>query len=135
LKSRSTTGGLVYSTESGRMCPVCRKPIAQCECKRGQGAWIAGQARNDSPGRKDGPADGVVRVSRETKGRGGKAVTIIRGLALDAASLLKLAQQLKAACGSGGTVNDGTIEVQGDHCDKVMALLKAQGHTVKRAGG
>jgi translation initiation factor 1 len=135
MKPRSATGGLVYSTESGRMCPVCRRPIAQCECKRGQGAWIAGQARNDSPGRKDGPADGVVRVSRETKGRGGKAVTIVRGLALDAAALVKLAQQLKATCGSGGTVKDGAIEVQGDHCDKVIALLQAQGHTVKRAGG
>jgi translation initiation factor 1 len=135
MKSRGATGGLVYSTESGRMCPVCRKAIAQCACKRGEGAWIAGQARNDNPGRKDGPADGIVRVSRETKGRGGKAVTIVRGLALDAASLAKLAQQLKAACGSGGTVKDGAIEVQGDHCDKVIALLQAQGHTVKRAGG
>jgi translation initiation factor 1 len=128
MKPRSATGGLVYSTESGRMCPVCRKPIAQCGCKSGQGTWIAGQARNDK-------LDGIVRVSRETKGRGGKAVTIVRGLALDAASLVKLAQQLKAACGSGGTVKDGAIEVQGDHCDKVIALLQAQGHTVKRAGG
>jgi translation initiation factor 1 len=135
MKSRSATGGLVYSTESGRMCPGCRKPIAECVCKSGQGTWIAGQARNDSPGRKDGPADGVVRVSRETKGRGGKSVTIVRGLALDAAALVKLAQQLKAACGSGGTVKEGAIEVQGDHCDKVIALLKAQGRTVKRAGG
>jgi translation initiation factor 1 len=126
---RSATGGLVYSTDSGRMCPECRKPIAQCACKRGQGEWIAGQAGNDSA------RDGVVRVSRETKGRGGKAVTVVRGLAVDAASLVKLAQQLKAACGSGGTVKDGAIEVQGDHCDKVIALLKAQGHTVKRAGG
>jgi translation initiation factor 1 len=126
---RSATSGLVYSTDSGRMCPECRKPIAQCACKRGQGEWIAGQARNDSA------RDGVVRVSRETKGRGGKAVTVVRGLALDAASLVKLAQQLKAACGSGGTVKDGAIEVQGDHCDKVIALLEAQGHTVKRAGG
>jgi translation initiation factor 1 len=62
-------------------------------------------------------------------------VTIVRGLALDAAALVKLAQQLKAACGSGGTVKEGAIEVQGDHCDKVIALLKAQGRTVKRAGG
>lgn len=120
MKSRSATGGLVYSTELGRTCPVCRKAIAQCVCKRGEG---------------DKPADGIVRVSRETKGRGGKAVTVVRGLSLDAAALVKLAQQLKAACGSGGTVKDGAIEVQGDHCDKVMALLKAQGHTVKRAGG
>jgi translation initiation factor 1 len=112
---------LVYSTDSGRTCPVCRKAIGQCSCARGKAAAPRG--------------DGIVRVSRETKGRGGKAVTVVRGLALDPAALGKLAQQLKAACGSGGTVKDGAVEVQGDHCDKVMALLKAQGHTVKRAGG
>ena len=100
-------------------------PIAQCTCKQ---AGVAGQAGN-------GNAGGVVRVSRESKGRGGKTVTVVRGLALDAAALDKLAKQLKAACGSGGTAKEGVIEVQGDHCDKVMALLKGQGHTVKRAGG
>ncbi|MEO5670145.1 MAG: translation initiation factor Sui1 [Ramlibacter sp.] len=121
MKSRGATGGLVYSTDSGRMCPVCRRSIAQCICKQA----------ND----RQAPSDGIVRVSRETKGRGGKAVTVVRGLALDAASLAKLAQQLKTACGSGGTVKDGVVEVQGDHCEKVMALLKAQGHSVKRAGG
>ncbi|ROZ63397.1 translation initiation factor Sui1 [Ramlibacter sp. WS9] len=120
MKSRSTTGGLVYSTDAGRMCPVCRKPAAQCICK---------QAR-PAP-----PSDGIVRISRETKGRGGKAVTVVRGLALEAAELDKLAKQLKAACGSGGTVKDGVVEVQGDHCEKVIALLQAQGRTVKRAGG
>ena len=139
MKSRNNaTGGLVFSTDSGRMCPVCRKPIAQCVCKHAAPAeaWIAGQARNDHLGRarNDNP-NGIVRVSRETKGRGGKAVTVVRGLALDAASLTKLAQQLKAACGSGGTVKEGVVEVQGDHCDKVMALLNGQGHSVKRAGG
>ena len=113
--------GLVYSTESGRMCPVCRKPIGQCVC-------------SNTPAARP-PSDGIARVSRETKGRGGKAVTVVRGLALAPAALAQLAQQLKAACGSGGTVKDGAIEVQGDHCDKVMALLKAQGHAVKRAGG
>ena len=81
------------------------------------------------------PSDGVVRVSRETKGRGGKTVTVVHGLALGEDALVALGKQLKAACGSGGTVKDGVIEVQGDHCEKVMALLKAQGHTVKRAGG
>jgi len=79
--------------------------------------------------------DGIVRVSRETKGRGGKAVTVVRGLAMEAAALEKLAKQLKAACGSGGTVKDGVVEVQGDHCDKLVALLAGQGHQVKRAGG
>ena len=79
--------------------------------------------------------DGVVRVSRETKGRGGKGVTLVKGVALDAAALTVLGKQLKAACGTGGTVKDGVIEVQGDHCDKVIELLRAKGMTVKRAGG
>jgi translation initiation factor 1 len=121
MKSRRSVGGLVYSTDSGRMCPVCRQPIAQCVC--------AAAARPSSF------SDGVVRISRETQRRGGNAVTVVRGLAPDAALLDKVARQLKTACGSGGTVKDGVIEVQGDHCDKVLALLAAQGHQVKRAGG
>jgi translation initiation factor 1 len=79
--------------------------------------------------------DGVVRVSRETKGRGGKAVTLIKGVALDAAGLIALAKALKAACGTGGTVKEGVIEIQGDHIDRIMAALQAKGHKVKRAGG
>lgn len=79
--------------------------------------------------------DGVVRVSRQTKGRGGKSVTVVKGLALDAAALAALGKQLRTACGSGGTVKDGVIEIQGDHCERVMAALKSQGHTVKQAGG
>ena len=77
----------------------------------------------------------MVRVSRETKGRGGKAVTVVRGLALDAAGLEALGKRLRTACGSGGTVKDGVVEVQGDHLEKVIALLTAQGMKVKRAGG
>jgi translation initiation factor 1 len=80
-------------------------------------------------------SESEVRVSRETKGRNGKSVTVIRGLALDAAALALLGKQLKAACGSGGTVKDGVIEVQGDHCERVMELLRNQGRSVKRAGG
>lgn len=114
-------GGLVYSTDGGRMCPVCRRPVAACAC--------ASQRRGAPPG------DGVVRISRETKGRGGKTVTLVRGLALDAAALVRVAQQLKAACGCGGTVKDGVIEVQGEHRDRIAQFLSAQGHTVKRAGG
>jgi translation initiation factor 1 len=116
-----STGGLVYSTDSGRMCPVCRRPVAQCSCRAAAKSVPAG--------------DGIVRVLRETKGRGGKAVTVIRGVPVDAAALLKLGQELKAACGSGGTVKDGAIEVQGEHVDKVMALLEQRGFRVKRAGG
>ena len=112
-------GGLVYSTDSGRMCPDCRQPVGQCACK-----LVAVPS-----------GDGIVRVSRETKGRGGKAVTLVKGVLLEAAALADLGKQLKAACGTGGTVKDGVIEVQGDHIDRVMQILKTLGHTVKRAGG
>jgi translation initiation factor 1 len=101
------------------MCPECRQPLAGCTCK----------AKAVPVG------DGVVRVSRQTKGRGGKSVTLIKGLALDAGALALLGKQLRTACGSGGTVKDGVIEVQGDHCDLVMAELEKQGHKPKRVGG
>jgi translation initiation factor 1 len=117
---RSSNSGLVYSTDGGRMCPECRRPIAECMCK----------AKAAAP-----TGDGVVRVSRQTKGRGGKSVTLIQGLALDPVALALLGKQLRTACGSGGTVKDGVIEVQGDHCDLVMEELRKQGHQPKRAGG
>jgi translation initiation factor 1 len=79
--------------------------------------------------------DGIVRVSRETKGRGGKAVTLVKGVLLDEAGLDQLGKQLKAACGTGGTVKEGVIEVQGDHVNRVMAALQKLGYQVKRAGG
>jgi translation initiation factor 1 len=117
---------LVYSTETGRICPDCSQPVAQCQCAANKRALaVAGSAS----------ADGVVRVQRETKGRGGKSVTAVRGLALDAAALGALGKQLKAACGSGGTAKDGVIEVQGDHVVTVIAALLKLGYVVKRAGG
>lgn len=119
MKGLSSLGGLVYSTEHGRMCPDCRQPQAQCICK----AAPVPQG------------DGIVRVSRETKGRGGKAVTLVKGVLLETAALAQLGKQLKAACGTGGTVKDGVIEVQGDHVERVIEALKKQGYTVKRAGG
>jgi translation initiation factor 1 len=76
-----------------------------------------------------------VRVSRESKGRGGKTVTVVKGLPLDAMALALLGKQLRTACGSGGTARDGVIEVQGDHCERVMAELQKQGYAPKRAGG
>ena len=114
-------GGLVYSTDVGRMCPQCRQALADCRC--------AAMARQPPAG------DGVVRVSRETKGRGGKAVTIVRGLALDAAALAELGKRLRTACGAGGTAKDGVLEVQGDHVERVVDWLKQAGHAAKRAGG
>lgn len=118
-KALSDLGGLVYSTEVGRTCPVCRQAIAECVCH--------------TPKRPAG--DGIVRVSRETKGRAGKGVTLVKGVPLDDEELMALGKKLKAACGSGGTVKDGVIEVQGDHVERVIESLKAQGYRVKRAGG
>ena len=113
-------GGLVYSTDAGRMCPTCRRPLAVCAC-RSLAAVPVG--------------DGKVRVSRETKGRAGKGVTLVRGLALDAAALAELGKQLRSACGAGGTVKDGAIEIQGDHVERVLEALRQAGHAAKRAGG
>ena len=79
--------------------------------------------------------DGVVRVSRENKGRGGKTVTLVRGLPLGAEALAELGKRLRSACGAGGTTKDGVLEVQGDHAERVVAWLQAQGHPAKRAGG
>ena len=122
MKNKMPLSALVYSTETGRLCPDCRQPVAACACKAN--AKLAVPA-----------GDGVVRVSRDTKGRGGKAVTLVQGVLLDAVGLAALGKSLKATCGSGGTVKDGVIEIQGDHVERVMAALTAQGHRVKRAGG
>jgi translation initiation factor 1 len=72
---------------------------------------------------------------RDRKKRGGKTVTVIDGVVGSEAELNTLAQQLKKLCGSGGSVKDGNIEIQGDHCEKVMAKLSSLGYRVKRAGG
>nr|CRH06423.1 conserved protein of unknown function [Candidatus Magnetococcus massalia] len=111
---------IVYSTDQGRICPNCSNPVDACSCR---------QAKAGAPN------DGIVRVSRETKGRKGKGVTVIKGVALDSAGLTQLAKKLKATCGSGGTVKEGSIEIQGDHRERVMAYLTQQGMKVKRAGG
>ena len=88
------------------------------------------QAKADAQKAKD-----VVRVLRDAKGRGGKTVTVVTGISLPDKELDMLGKQLKTACGSGGTVKDGVIEVQGDHVDRIVALLVAQGYKAKRAGG
>ncbi|HEY0754975.1 MAG TPA: translation initiation factor Sui1 [Ktedonobacteraceae bacterium] len=114
---------LVYSTESGRVttCPTCALPYKDCRC-----------SQSTPPARK---SDGIVRVMRDRKQRGGKTVTVIAGVTGSETELAALTQQLKKLCGSGGTLKDGNIEIQGDHCDKVMAKLTSLGYKVKRAGG
>lgn len=117
---------LVYSTDSGRVptCPACGQPYKHCRCD----AAPAQQA----PTKK---SDGIVRVMRDRKHRGGKTVTVITGVPASSEALVVLATQLKKLCGSGGTVKDGVIEIQGDHRDKVQARLSELGYKVKRAGG
>ena len=111
---------LVYSSEHGATCPKCGKAFKNCHCEKQPAA---------------SPGDGVVRVSRETKGRKGKGVTLLTGIALDEKALKQLSKRLKAKCGSGGTVKNGVIEIQGDHRDLLIEELKQAGYTVKRAGG
>jgi translation initiation factor 1 len=120
MTSRTHPGGLVYSTDSGRMCPTCRQPVTQCTCKAAAARPVG---------------DGIVRVQLESKGRAGKGVTVVKGLPLLPDALVALGKQLKTACGSGGTVKDGVIEVQGDHVERVMTELKKLGYEVKRSGG
>jgi translation initiation factor 1 len=115
---------LVYSTGAGRLCPECGRPLAECRCKRSKPA---------QPVVPKG--DGVVRVGRETKGRKGKGVTVITGVPLAGDALGELATRLKKRCGSGGTVDGGVIEIQGDHRDTLVAELGKLGFTVKRSGG
>lgn len=121
--SARRSDGIVYSSAQGRMCPRCGRPVASCACKAARPAAT--------------PAGGaaVVRVGRETRGRKGKGVTVVTGVPLAGAALDELASRLKRLCGSGGTVKDGTIEIQGDHRDLLVAELAKQGWTVKRSGG
>jgi translation initiation factor 1 len=113
---------IVYRSDVGRVCPGCRRPIAQCACK-------------DQRGRPARPGMGSIRVARVTQGRGGKAVSVITGLPLDEAALESLARELKQRCGSGGTVREGTIEIQGEHRDTLVAELTRRGYAARRAGG
>jgi translation initiation factor 1 len=112
---------LVYSTDVGRRCPQCQRPVAECVCKGKRPAAAAPR--------------GPIRVGRETKGRKGKGVTVITGLPLGAAQLDDLAKQLKKRCGSGGTARDAVIEIQGDHRDVLVAELARLGFDAKRSGG
>ena len=119
---------LVYSTDGGRIdkCPRCGLPYKQCRCDQPSAA-----SGNTLPKK----SDGIVRIMRDRKHRGGKTVTVITGIPASDETITALAQQLKKLCGSGGTVKDGVIEIQGDHCDKVQAKLTELGYKVKRAGG
>jgi translation initiation factor 1 len=113
--------GTVYSTDTGRICPGCGHPEKTCCCSSREAAIPQG--------------DGIVRIERQTKGRKGSGVSIIRGLPLTDKELKKLAKELKKKCSSGGTVKDGVIEIQGNHREQLAEILSQSGYTVKRAGG
>ena len=108
-KQKSSNSRLVYSTDKGR---------------------ITTEESSKAP-----TGDGAVRIRRETSGRKGKGVTTISGLLKNEKDLKQTAKQLKQLCGTGGSVKNGVIEIQGDHRDKIKAELESHGHTVKLAGG
>lgn len=112
---------LVYSTSGDNQCRRCGKALQKCRCDIGKQRQQSG--------------DGTLKIQRETKGRGGKEVTVISGFILDADELKVLAKRLKASCGTGGSVKDGTIEIQGDHRNKLQQLLEQSGYKTKLSGG
>jgi translation initiation factor 1 len=111
---------IVYSTGIGTLCPNCRRAVRECVCPKG----APGAAKLNG-----------VRVGRETKGRAGRGVTTVSGLPLGMAELDDLAAKLKKRCGSGGTVRDGVIEIQGEHRDTIVAELLKLGWQAKKSGG
>lgn len=112
---------LVYSTEQPLNCSRCGKTIRKCRC---------GKEKKEAP-----ESDGIVRISRVTKGRKGKGVTLIAGIDKAENDLKILAKRLKQKCGTGGTLKNGVIEIQGDHRTVLKETLQQEGFKVKLAGG
>jgi translation initiation factor 1 len=121
MSPRANENPTVYSIETGRVCPRCGKPQVACICKNTTAPNASG--------------DGIVRVQKESKGRGGKVVTLVTGLNLDDDTLKKLAGELMRVCGAGGAIKDAVIEIQGDHRDALIPVLQKEGYRVKKVGG
>lgn len=120
MKSSGSNNRLVYSSGTGRICPECSRPIAACICKKKSSQRAS---------------DGIIRISRESKGRGGKTVSVVVGVPGGDDAIKAIAGELKRRCGTGGTVKDGVIEIQGDHRELLLTELAARGYKVKTAGG
>lgn len=116
---------LVYSTETGRICPECGRSSDRCTCKKGK------PVKSTSPF----PQDGTVRIRRETQGRKGKTVTAVYGIGSAGGDPKALSRTLKQRCGTGGAVKDGAVFIQGDHRQTIETVLIEQGFKVKLAGG
>jgi translation initiation factor 1 len=110
----------VYSTEHGRLCPECGKPVHHGKCASLQGKVLG---------------DGRVRIQRETKGRKGAGVTLVTGIPLAEKELKELHSALKKKCGVGGAIKDGVLELQGDQREVILKALDGKGWDVKIAGG
>jgi translation initiation factor 1 len=118
----------VWSSESGRICSECGNPVSSCTCKK----------KKDEKTEKNErlfPDDGIIRIMREIKGYGGKTVTIIGNITINTDKLKDLARQLKNRCGTGGTIKDGEIIIQGDHRQAILEELTRQGYRAKISGG
>ncbi len=109
---------LVYSTQDGRLCPACNQPLDDCTCKQGSAPV----------------GDGIIRVQKEKKGRGGKTVTCITGFEADKKVLSDLCKKLKKRFGCGGAVKNWVIELQGDLAEQSVTYLQQLGHKVKQSG-
>ena len=116
---------LVYSTGTGRICPKCSLPKSKCVCK----------SKRRSKTEKPVANDGIIRIKREVKGRKGKTVTTISGLQGNDFQLKKIASEFKNRFGTGGSIKDGIIIIQGDHRETLKTELEKKGFKVKLAGG
>jgi translation initiation factor 1 len=119
---------LVYSTETGRICPECGKPGSDCSCKKEKSVKADKQPAGF-------PGDGTIRIQREVKGRKGKTVTAVFGVPLKDGALQEFAKALKRRCGAGGSVKDGVVLIQGDHRQTLLDEIRKKGYTAKLAGG
>ena len=114
---RPVTTRLVYSTTTGRVCPGCGRAVDACSCTR----------PSDDPV----PARVVAKLRLESKGRGGKSVTVVDGLPDNQAFLDELASALKKQCATGGTTRPGAVELSGDVRERVRSVLRSRGFQVK----
>ena len=120
-RKKGKNSGVYYSATYGDMCSRCDKPVDDCTC----GAEKGGPRGDGIRG------DGIVRITRSTKGRKGKTVTVLTGFALADDALRELAKELKQRCGAGGTSRDGTIEIQGEHRETLVSELRKRGYRNK----
>ena len=120
---------VVYDSDAVQpgLCPTCGKRLDRCTCGVARPARVVSKSANL-------PRDGVVRLLRESKGRGGKGVTLISGVAGSPAALQALASELKRFCATGGTLRGDIIEIQGDQRERLKPELERRGYQVKIAG-